>query len=166
MTAPGDDRALRAPAASGRCGCAVQEPATGAAAGRAGRERAQMLDRCAADAYRAGHHSQALRLLGLARAADPSLAPRLNGHQAQASAARLAAEAQAGPRPLVELVAGRMAEAGIRPDDPALAVIAEHNTRAWARAGSCPAPAPQPDPGREWFRRQVLAAAAGLEAGP
>ena len=166
MTAHGDDRALRVSAASGRCGCAVQEPVTGVAAGRAGRERAQMLDRCAADAYQAGHHSQALRLLGLARAADPSLAPRLNGHQAQASAARLAAEAQASPLSLAELVAGRLADAGIGPDDPALAEIAEHNTRAWARAGLCPAPAPHPDPDREWFRRQVLAAAAELEAGP
>jgi hypothetical protein len=125
-----------------------------------------MLDRCAGDAYRAGNHSQALRLLGLARAADRSMAPLLDGHQAQVSAARLAAEAQAGPRPLAGLVAGRMADAGIGPDDPALAVIAEHNTRAWARAGIVPAPAPQPAPGRERFRRQVLAAAAELEAGP
>ena len=34
------------------------------------RRRAQMLDRCAGDAYRAGNHSHALRLLALARAAD------------------------------------------------------------------------------------------------
>ena len=56
------------------------------------RQRAQMLDRCAGDAYQAGHYGQALRLLGLARAADPSQAPRLDEHRARASAARRAAE--------------------------------------------------------------------------
>ena len=40
------------------------------------RGRAQMLDRCAGDAYQAGNYGQALRLLGLARAADPSQAPQ------------------------------------------------------------------------------------------
>ena len=50
------------------------------------RRRAQMLDRCAGDAYRAGNHSQALRLLALARAADPSMAPQLDEHRALASA--------------------------------------------------------------------------------
>ena len=77
------------------------------------RQRAQMLDRCAGDAYQAGHYGQALRLLGLARAADPSQAPRLDEHRARASAARLAAEP--ADRPLAEVVAARMADAGITP---------------------------------------------------
>ena len=63
------------------------------------RRRAQMLDRCAGDAYRAGNHSQALRLLGLARAADPSQAPQLDEHRARASAARRAAEPAGRPSP-------------------------------------------------------------------
>ena len=125
------------------------------------RLRAQMLDRCAGDAYQAGHYGQALRLLGLARAADPSQAPRLDGHRARVSAARRAAE-PAG-RPLAEVVAARLADAGITPDDPALARIAEHNARAlgWGGAGSAPVTGLE----RERFRQQVLAAAAGLEAG-
>jgi hypothetical protein len=125
------------------------------------RQRAQMLDRCAGDAYQAGHYGQALRLPGLARATDPSQAPRLDEHRARASAARLAAEP--ADRPLAEVVAARIADAGIMPDDPALARIAEHNTRALGRgaAGSAPATGPE----REQFRRQVLAAAAELEAG-
>ena len=125
------------------------------------RQRAQMLDRCAGDAYQAGHYGQALRLLGLARAADPSQAPRLDEHRARASAARLAAEPPG--RPLAEVVAARMADAGIRPDDPALARIAEHNTRALDRGGAGSVPATEPE--REQFRQQVLAAAAELEAG-
>ena len=125
------------------------------------RQWAQMLDRCAGEAYQAGHYGQALRLLGLARAADPSQAARLDGHRARASAARRAAE-PAG-RPLAEVVAARMADAGITPDDPALARIAEHNTRALGRGAAGAAPAAEP--GREWFRQQVLAAAAELEAG-
>jgi hypothetical protein len=48
-----------------------------------------------------------------------------------------------------------MADAGIMPDDPALARIAEHNARA----------APATGPEREQFRQQVLDAAAELEAG-
>jgi hypothetical protein len=125
------------------------------------RQRAQMLDRWAGDAYRAGHYGQALRLLGLARAAGPSQAPRLDGHRARASAARLAAEP--ADRPLAEVVEARLADAGIGPDDPALARIAEHNTRALGRgdAGAVPATGPE----REQFRQQVLAAAAELEAG-
>ena len=50
-----------------------------------------MLDRCAGDAYQAGHYGQALRLLGLARAADASQAPRLDEHRARVSAAWIAA---------------------------------------------------------------------------
>jgi hypothetical protein len=125
------------------------------------RQRAQMLDRRAGDAYQAGHYGQALRLLGLARAADPSQAPRLDEHRARASAARLAAEP--ADRPLAEVVAARIADAAITPDDPALARIAEHNARALDRgaAGSVPATGPE----REQFRQQVLAAAAELEAG-
>jgi hypothetical protein len=125
------------------------------------RLRAQMLDRYAGDAYQAGSYGQALRLLGLARAADPSQAPRLDEHRARASAARRAAEPAGCP--LAEVVAARMADAGIMSDDPALARIAEHNTRALDRgaAGSAPATGPE----RERFRQQVLAAAAGLEAG-
>jgi len=125
------------------------------------RQRAQMLDRCAGDAYQAGHYGQALRLLGLARAADPSQAPRLDGHRARVSAARRAAE-PAG-RPLAEIVAARMADAAITPDDPALARIAEHNARALDRGAAGAAPATEPE--REQFRQQVLAAAAELEAG-
>jgi len=120
-----------------------------------------MLDRCAGDAYQAGHYGQALRLLGLARPADPSQAPRLDEHRARASAARCAAEP--ADRPLAEIVAARMADAAITPDDPALARIAEHNARALDRGGAEPAPATGPE--RERFRQQVLAAAAGLEAG-
>jgi hypothetical protein len=125
------------------------------------RLRAQMLDRCAGNAYQAGNYGQALRLLGLARAADPSQAPRLDEHRARSSAARLAAEA-AG-RPLAEVVAARMADAGIKPDDPALARIAEHNLRVLDRGVAGSAPATEPE--REQFRQQVLAAAAELEAG-
>ena len=128
------------------------------------RRRAELLDRCAGDAYRAGHHSQALRLLALARAADPSLAPHLDEHQARASAARRAAE-PAG-QPLAEVVASRLAEAGVTPDDPALRRIAEHNAQAQARAGVGPtAAAPASEPERERFRQQVLDAAAQMEAG-
>jgi hypothetical protein len=125
------------------------------------RQRAQRLDRRAGDAYRAGHYGQALRLLGLARAADPSQAPRLDGHRARASAARLAAEP--ADRPLAQVVAARMADAGITPDDPALARIAEHNARALDRGAAESAPATETE--RERFRQQVLAAAAELEAG-
>jgi hypothetical protein len=128
------------------------------------RQRAQMLDSCAGDAYRAGHYGQALLLLGLARAADPSQAPRLDWHRARASAARLAAEPVG--RPFAEAVAARMADAGITPDDPALARIAEHNAQALARAGIRPAAAPPAsEQEREQFRQQVLDAAAELEAG-
>src|SRR5689334_12118834 len=112
------------------------------------RQRAQMLDRCAGDAYRVGHYGQALRLLGLARAADPSQAPRLDEHRARASVARLAAE-PAG-RPLAEVVAARIADAGIMPDDPALARIAEHNARALDRGAAGSAPATEAE--REQFR--------------
>jgi hypothetical protein len=125
------------------------------------RQRAQMLDCCAGDAYQAGNYGQALRLLGLARAADPSQAPRLDEHRVRASAARLAAEPTG--RPLAEVVAARMADAGITPDDPALAQIAEHNARALDRRDVGAAPATELK--REQFRQQVLAAAAELEAG-
>jgi hypothetical protein len=125
------------------------------------RQRAQMLHCCAGDAYQAGHYGQALRLLGLARAADPSQAPRLDKHRARASAARLAAE-PAG-RPLAEVVAARIADAGITSDDPALARIAEHNTRALGCGAAGSAPVSEPERGQ--FRQQVLAAAAELEAG-
>jgi hypothetical protein len=128
------------------------------------RRRAQMLDRCAGDAYRAGNHSQALLLLALARAADPSLAPHLDEHRARASAARRAAEPPG--QPLAEVVASRLAEAGVMPDDPALRRIAEHNAQAQARVGIGPTAAvPVGEPERERFRQQVLAAAAQLEAG-
>ena len=128
------------------------------------RRRAEMLDRCAGDAYRAGNHSQALFLLALARAADPSLAPQLDKHRARASAARRAAEPPG--QPLTELVASRLAEAGVTPDDPALRRIAEHNAQAQARADVAPtAAARASEPEREPFRQQVLAAAAQLEAG-
>jgi hypothetical protein len=120
-----------------------------------------MLDRCAGDAYQAGHYGQALRLLGLARAADPSQAPRLDGHRARAATARRATEP--ADRPLAEVVAARLADAGVMPDDPALARIAEHNARALGRGAEGSAPASEPE--REQFRLQVLAAAAGLEAG-
>ena len=125
------------------------------------RRHAEFLDQQAGIAYQAGNYGQALRLLGLARADDPSQAPRLDGRRAHASAARRAAE-PAG-RPLAEVVAARLADAGITPDDPTLARIAEHNARALNRgtAGSAPATGP----GREQFRQQVLAAAAELEAG-
>jgi hypothetical protein len=56
-----------------------------------------------------------------------------------------------------------MADAGIRPDDPALAQIAEHNARALGQGSAGAAPATEPE--REQFRQQVLAAAAELEAG-
>jgi hypothetical protein len=125
------------------------------------RQRAQMLDRCAGDAYQAGNYGQALRLLGLARAADPSQAPRLGEHRARASAARRAAEPVG--RPLAEVVAARMADAGITLADPALAWIAEHNARALDRGAAGAAPATEQE--REQFRQQVLAAAAELEAG-
>jgi hypothetical protein len=128
------------------------------------RRRAQMLDRCAGDAYRAGNHSQALLLLALARATDPSLAPQLDEHRARASAARRAAEPPG--QPLTELVASRLAKAGVTPDDPALRRIAEHNAQAQARADVEPTTAaPASEPEREPFRQQVLAAAAQLEAG-
>jgi hypothetical protein len=128
------------------------------------RRRAQMLDRCAGDAYRAGNHSQALLLLALARAADPSLAPQLDKHRTRASAARRAAEPPG--QPFTELVASRLAEAGVTPDDPALRRIAEHNAQAQARADVAPtAAAPASEPEREPFRQQVLAAAAQMEAG-
>jgi hypothetical protein len=128
------------------------------------RRRAEMLDRCAGDAYRAGNHSQALRLLALARAADPSMAPQLDEHRAFASAARRAAEPSG--QPLAEVVASRLAEAGVAPDDPALRRIAEHNAQAQARAGTgLTAAAPASEPERERFRQQVLAAAAEMEAG-
>ena len=128
------------------------------------RRRAQMLDRCAGDAYRAGNHSQALRLLALARAADPSKATQLDEHRARASAARRAAEPPG--QPLAELVASRLAEAGVTPDDPALRRIAEHNAQAQARAGVGPTvAAPASEPERERFRQQVLDAAAQIEAG-
>jgi hypothetical protein len=122
--------------------------------------RAQMLDRCAGDAYQAGHYGQALRLLGLVRAADLSQAPRLDGHRARASAARRAAE-PAG-RPLAEVVPARIADAGIRPDDPALARIAEHNAQALDRNAVGSAPTTEHERGQ--FRQQVLAAAAELDA--
>jgi hypothetical protein len=118
------------------------------------RRQAQMLDRCAGDAYRAGKHSQALLLLALARAADPSMAPQLDEHRSRASAARRAAEPPG--QPLAEVIARRMAEASITPDDPALRRIAEHNAQAQARVAST---------GPERFRQQVLDAAAQMEAG-
>jgi hypothetical protein len=128
------------------------------------RRRAEMLDRCAGDAYRAGEHSQALRLLALARTADPSMAPQLDEHRALASAARRAAEPSG--QPLAEVLARRLAEAGITPDDPVLRRIAEHNAQAQARAGTGPtAAASASEPERERFRRQVLGAAAQMEAG-
>ena len=128
------------------------------------RRRAELLDRRAGDAYRAGNRSQALRLLALAGAADPSLAPQLDKHRARASAARRASEPPG--QPLTELVASRLAEAGITPDDPALRRIAEHNTQAQARADVAPTTAvPVSEPERERFREQVLAAAAQMEAG-
>jgi hypothetical protein len=120
-----------------------------------------MLDRCAGDAYQVGHYGQALRLLGLARAADPAQAPRLDQHRARASAARRAAEPT--DRLLAETVAARMADAGITPDDPALARIAEHNARALGRGAAGSAPVSEAE--REQFRQQVLAAADELEAG-
>jgi hypothetical protein len=128
------------------------------------RRRAEMLDRCAGDAYRAGNHSQALFLLALARAADPSLAPQLDKHRARASAARRAAEPSG--QPLTELVASRLAEAGVTPGDPALRRIAEHNAQAQARTGVGPTTAaPASERERERFRQQVLDAAAQMEAG-
>jgi hypothetical protein len=128
------------------------------------RQLAEMLDHWAGDAYRAGHHSHALRLLGEARAADPSMAPHLDEHRARVSAARQAAE-PAG-RPLAEVMAARMTDTGITPGDPALARIAEHNTQAQARAGVQPAAAPGPGaPEQLEFRQQVLDAAGQLEAG-
>jgi hypothetical protein len=128
------------------------------------RRRAELLDRCAGDAYRAGNHSQALRLLALARAADPAMAPQLDEHRARVSAARRAAEPSG--QPLAEVVASRLAEAGVTPDDPALRRIAEHNAQAQARAGVAPtAAASAGEPERERFRQQVLAAAAQMEAG-
>ena len=68
------------------------------------RRRAQMLDRCAGDAYRAGNHSQALRLLALARAADPSLgapAGRAPGPRVSRQAGRRA------PRPAPRRACGK-----------------------------------------------------------
>lgn len=128
------------------------------------RRWAQMLDRSAGDAYRAGDHSQALRLLALARAADPSMAPQLDEHRARASAARRSAEPSG--QPLAEVVASRLAEAGVTPDDPALHRIAGHNAQAHARAGTGLAAATSAsEPELERFRQQVLAAAAELEAG-
>jgi hypothetical protein len=128
------------------------------------RRRAEMLDRFAGDAYRAGNHSQALRLLALARAADPSMALRLDEHRGRVSAARRVAEPSG--QPLAEIVANRLAGAGVTPDDPALRRIAEHNAQAQARAGArVTAAAPASELEREWFRQQVLAAAAQLEAG-
>jgi hypothetical protein len=128
------------------------------------RHRAEMLDRFAGDAYRAGNHSQALRLLALARAADPSMALRLDEHRGRVSAARRVAEPPG--QPLAEVVASRLAEAGVTPDDPALRRIAEHNAQAQARAGTgLTAAAPASESERERFRQQVLAAAAELEAG-
>jgi hypothetical protein len=106
--------------------------------------RAQMLDRYAGDAYRAGKHSQALRLLALARAADPAMASQLDEHRARASAARRAAEPSG--QPFAEVVASRLAEAGITPDDPALRRIAEHNAQAQARAGVGPTAAAPSSP--------------------
>jgi hypothetical protein len=128
------------------------------------RHRAQMLDHCAGDAYRAGHHSQALRLLALARAADASMAPQLDEHRARASAARRAAEPSG--QPLAEVVTRRQAEAGVTPDDPALRRIVEHNAQAQARASTGrTAAASASERERERFRQQVLDAAAELEAG-
>jgi hypothetical protein len=136
----------------------------GTRSGTQDRRRAQMLDRYAGDAYRAGNHSQALRLLALARAADPSMAPQLDERRARVSAVRRAAEPSGQPLP--EVVASRLAEAGVTPGDPALRRIAEHNAQAQARAGVGPtAAASASEPERERFRRQVLAAAAELEAG-
>jgi hypothetical protein len=126
--------------------------------------RALMLDRCAGDAYRAGNHSQALRLLALARAADPSMASQLDERRALASAARRAAEPPG--RPLAEVVASRLAEAGVTPDDPALRRIAEHNAQVQARAGVHPLPlGPVGESEGERFRQQLLDAAAQMEAG-
>jgi hypothetical protein len=133
-------------------------------AARAGRERAQFLDRIAGEACRAGNHGQALRWLGLARAADPSMAPVLDEHRARVSASRLAAEAGQPPRPLAEVVLARLTDAGIAADDPGLARIAEHNGQALARGGAHPAPS-QPELEPERFTQQVLDAAAELEAG-
>jgi hypothetical protein len=92
------------------------------------------------------------------------MAPQLDEHRALASAARRAAEPSG--QPLVEVVASRLAEAGVPPDDPALRRIAEHNTQAQARAGVEPtATPPASELERERFRQQVLAAAAQMEAG-
>ena len=135
------------------------------------RRRAELLDRCAWNAYRAGNHSRALRLLALARTADPSMAPQLDEHRARVSAARRAAEPSSqslapSSQSLAEVVASRLADAGVTPDDPALRRIAEHNAQAQARAGVGPtAAASASEPERERFRQQVLAAAAHLEAG-
>ena len=126
--------------------------------------RALMLVRCARDAYRAGNYSQALRLLALARAADPSMASQLDEHRALASAARRAAEPPG--RPLAEVVANRLAEAGVTPDDSALRRIAEHNAQVQARAGVHPLPLESVGESEgERFRQQLLDAAAQMEAG-
>jgi hypothetical protein len=64
------------------------------------------------------------------------------------------------------VVASRLAEAGVTPDDPALRRIAEHNAQALGRAGVGPTAATAAsEPERERFRQQVLAAAAQIEAG-
>ena len=115
------------------------------------------------DAYRAGEYGQALRLLGLARAADPSRAPRLDEHRARASAA------QAGRRALPAARSPR----SWRPAWPTPGsrrmtrrCAGSPSTTHGRRPGRGRAePAPASGPERERFRQQVLDAAAELEAG-
>ena len=128
------------------------------------RRRAQMLDRCAGDAYRAGQSQPGAAPAG----PGPCRRPIPSAPARRAPGPRVSRQAgrRAPGQPLAELVASRLAEAGVAPDDPALRRIAEHNAQAQARAGVAPtAAAPASEPERERFRQQVLAAAAQMEAG-
>jgi hypothetical protein len=101
-------------------------------------------------AFRAGDYARASRLLTVARTADPSRAPLWAERASRVhTAAREQAGKVAGPddvRPLGEIVTARLAAAGIRADDPALAFARAWNADRAAAAADQAEPEPEPEP--------------------
>lgn len=108
-------------------------------------DRARVADQAshgAGLAYRAGEFVRAGRLLDVARQADPSRAELWAERTGQVHAAARAAAAKAvpasDPRPLAEIVAGRLAAAGVAADDPGLEFLRSWNADRLAAAGVQP----------------------------
>jgi hypothetical protein len=107
----------------------------------AGAERARVADQAshaAGQAFRGGDYAKASRWLNVARHADPSRAGLWaeRGDRVHAAARAKAAEV-AGPddaRPLGEIVAARLAAAGIGADDPGVQFAAAWNEQRYTAA--------------------------------